>query len=228
MSILRRLGTSLFFSLLSVAVCGAQDFSSYRGFRLGSTPEVVGRNIGGTAYNLKVIHDRPALIEDFEWNPPRTGDAAIGDSLRGVRFSFYNKELFRMVVTYDPSKTEGLTSGDIIEAITKDFGKPSMPDSMVTVSPLGAFYQDNEKVLAAWDNTEYSYSLFRSSFGSTFGLVIVSKEREVLAKAASEQSSAQDRLDAPQKELDRLKQQDTERRETEAKARAINKPKFRP
>ena len=229
MSTLRCLVASLLFALLTAGVCGAQDFSSYRGFRLGSNPEVVGKNIGGATYRLKVIHERPALIEDFEWNPSRTGAApATGDSLRSVRFSFYNQELFRIVVTYDPAKTEGLTTDDIIEAIAKDYGPPSMPDAMVIISPLGTSYPDSEKILAAWENTKYSYTLFRSSFGSTFGLVIVSKERESLAKVASEQSIAQEQLAAPQKELDRQKQQDNERREAAAKAREINKPKFRP
>jgi hypothetical protein len=224
-----RIGASIAIGFLFVAVCSAQDLSSYRGFQLGSTAEAVAKTIGSVPSRLTVIYTEPALIEEFEWNPRRTADAAgTADSLRNVRFSFFNHELFRMVVTYDPNRTEGLTTEDVIEAIGKEYGKPSTSDAMVIVSSLGTRFPSYERTLAAWDTAKQSYRLFRSSFGSTFGLVIVSKELEALATAASEESIAQEQLDAPRKELERRAQQDNERSEAQAKARSTNKPKFRP
>jgi hypothetical protein len=229
MSILVRFGTLLLCVFLSAAVCGAQDFASYRGFRLGSSVEEVTSKIGSTRSRLTVIHEQPALIEDFEWYANRTPEAsAIADSLRAIRFSFYNHALFRMLVTYDPSKTQGLTTEDVIDAIGGQYGKPGTSTGMVIVSPLGNAFPAYEAILAEWETDQYSYRLFRSSFGSTFGLVIVGKAVQAQAVAASEQSLAQDQLDAPRKELERRKQQDTERREADAKARMANKPKFRP
>ena len=229
MSVLLRFGTLLLCVSLSATICGAQDLASYRSFRLGSSVETVTSNTGNTRSRVIVIHNQPAVIEDLEWYANGTpAAAAIGASLRAIRFSFYNHSLFRMLVTYDPNKTQGLTTQDVIDAIADEYGKPSMSTEMVRVSPLGTTFPAYEPILAQWENEQYSYRLFRGSFGSTFGLVIVSKELEALAVAASEKSLAQDQLDAPRKELERRKQQDTERLEADTKARLTNKPQFRP
>jgi hypothetical protein len=45
--------------LFSMWVCGAQDLSTYRDFGFGATADEIGSHI--------VIHQRPVLIEDFEW-----------------------------------------------------------------------------------------------------------------------------------------------------------------
>ena len=229
MWILHRVGASLAWTFLWVAFCGAQDFSSYRGFQLGTSVEAVEAKIGSTPSRLTVIHEQPALIEEFEWNPRRTtGSSAIAESVRAIRFSFYNHELFRMVVTYDQNATEGLTTGDVMEAVAKEYGQPSMSDGTVIVSSLATRFPEIEKVLAGWDTAHQSYRLFHTAFGGTFGLVIVSKELEALATAALKRSIAQEQLDGPRKELERREQQDAERNEAKAKARSINKPKFRP
>ena len=57
------------------------------------------------------------------------------DPVEQVSFSFYNGQLFRMVVDYDTDKTNGLTSEDIIEAVSAEYGTPTKPGvSMVLAS----------------------------------------------------------------------------------------------
>jgi hypothetical protein len=37
-------------------------------------------------------------------------------------FSFYNDQLFRLVITYDRGRTDSMTSGDVIEALSQTYG----------------------------------------------------------------------------------------------------------
>ncbi len=75
--------------------------------------------------DARAVHQRPAIIEELEWRPQsflRTSPQAQGDPLKDVLFSFYNGELFRMVVNYDPDKTQGLTNDDMVSAISATYG----------------------------------------------------------------------------------------------------------
>jgi hypothetical protein len=64
-----------------------------------------------------VIHQRPALIEELEWQPQPLGPSTPVKSADKVLFSFYDGELYRIVVDYDQYSTEGLTAEDLIEAV---------------------------------------------------------------------------------------------------------------
>jgi hypothetical protein len=89
-------------------------------------------------------------------------------------------------------------------------------------------YNDNEKVLARWENAEYSFNLFRSRYGNSFGLVVFSKKLELLASAASQEAVRLDELEAPARASARQKKYEEDEQALQAKARLINKPKFRP
>jgi hypothetical protein len=93
----------------------------------------------------------------------------------------------------------------------------------VTVSS-SQIYNDNEKVIACWEDSQYSFNLFRSSYEPTFGIVAFSKRLDVLARAAVAKAIHQDEQEAPE----RLKQQAEESRIAQEKARSSNKTTFRP
>src|SRR5881397_1821550 len=98
----------------------------------------------------KTIHERPAVIQTLEWN--QVGYSAPGaktTSVRSIRFDFYNGELWKMVVTYNPAETNGLTANDIMEAISEAYGTATTPGDSVSVSNSST-YEDQEKVLARW------------------------------------------------------------------------------
>jgi hypothetical protein len=113
--------------------------------------------------DVRTIDKKPALIEALEWNPNEfSTQQTLSKSLRQIRFSFYNSELYKMVVTYDYAKTDGLTTEDVIGAISAEYGKPTTPESSsVTVSAADTSFADTQKVLALWEDTDSSYSLFR-------------------------------------------------------------------
>jgi hypothetical protein len=206
----------------------AQDLGKYRDFQFGMNIESVATQIHMKASEAKTSHERPALIQTLQWDQAGYSDStAKPSSLRSIRFEFYNGELSKMVVTYNPLGTEGLTADDVIEAISEQYGTATKPEDSVAVANF-ATYEDHEKVLARWEDAQYSYNLFRSSYGTTFGLVAFSKRLDLLASNSSREAERLDKQEAPAKELARLKKQAEDTRTAQESARSINKPKFRP
>src|SRR5947199_6960403 len=106
----------------------------------------------------KTTHKRLAVIQTLQWDQLSYSDPAAKDrSLRSIRFDFYNGELFKMVVAYDPVETAGLTTEDMVEAIAAIYGPAANPETTITVSRSSA-YQDNEKVRAGWEDDKHSYN----------------------------------------------------------------------
>ncbi len=207
------------------AFCVAQDLSSYRAFQFGASLESVARQTEMTVSEAKTIHSRPALIQELEWRVRLSLDepSSSADSVKAIVFSFYNDQLFRIVVNYNLERTKGLTNGDMIESISAKYGAAKRPIAKIVASSSQA-YGDNEKVIACWEDTQFSFNLYRSSYEPTFGLVAYSKRLDVLAQAASAKAVRQDEQEAP----GRLKQQAQESRIAQEKARSSNKTTFRP
>jgi len=226
----RPIAVAFLLILIPGSLCSGQDFSTYRGFQLGSTVESVLKTVGMARSDVRVVNVRPALIEELEWNTSRSGTRSeMAGSLRGIRFTFYSDELFKMVVTYDPRETEGLTTADVSEAISAQYGTMTVPENVtVVISADSSTFQDSQQVTALWQDPRYSYSLYRSTYGGAFGMVVISKEGAAKASVAQKESLRLDQLEAPQKELARVKKEEAERKAAQETARAANKVKFRP
>ena len=218
--------SALYVALLS-SVTNAQNLAKYRNFEFGMSVESLAQQIQVKASDARTIYTRPALIQTLEWNPTSYSAPAVAASIRAIRFDFYNHELFKMVVTYDSIGTEGLTAGDIIEAISAVYGTAGTPDESVSISN-STTYQGQEKVLARWEDAQYSYNLFRNSYGLGFGLAAFSKTLDVMANNSSREADRLDKLEAPAKELARQKKQAEDAHTAQETARSLNKPKFRP
>jgi hypothetical protein len=188
--------------------------------------ESVAKQINTKASDAKITHQRPAVIQTLQWDQGYSDPSAKDRSLRSIRFDFYNGELSKMVVTYDPRGTEGMTTDDMIEAISAIYGAATKPERTIAVSTL--VYEDNQKVLACWEDAQYSYNLFRSAYGNAFGLVAFSKKLDLVASDSSRESDRLDKLEAPARELAQQMKREEDKRVAEEKARLISKPKFRP
>ena len=228
-SFVRSLLASVVLILSTASLSNGQDLSKYRSFQLGMNVDSVLAKIGMRRPDVRTIDKKPALIEEVEWNPNEfSTQQTLSKSLRQIRFSFYNSELYKMVVTYDYAKTDGLTTEDVIGALSTQYGKPTTPESLsVTVSAGGAAFADTQKVLALWEDTDSSYSLFRGT-GEPFGLLIVSKERNTAASAATMESAARARSEEAQKQADRRALEAADREAAQEKVRLLNKKTFRP
>ncbi len=207
----------------------AQDLSKYRQFQLGMDLPAAAKNADLKPSQSKLIHQRPALIQELEWRPQNsTGSPPQQDPVDMVLLTFYSGQLYRIVVTYDRYKIEGLTEEDLIESISAKYGAPSLPAATITSSSSSQVYSDSEKVIARWEDPQYSVNLFRFSYQSTFGLLIFSKPLDGLAQKAILEAIRLNQQEAPQREIDRQNKQEEEKRAAERKARPANKAGFRP
>jgi hypothetical protein len=217
--------TSLFvFGAMSAATLPS-DLSAYRKFQFGSDLQTVAKLAGSNPSHATVIHRRPALIEELEWRPQPLGWSSKTEPVQQVVFSFYNGELFRIVATYDRYETEGLTSGDIIDAVSATYGTPTKA-AVPEVSK--EFSGDKEEILAQWEDPLYRFDLVRFSYGTTFRLIGVMKKLEAPAQAAIIEAKRLDDKEAPQRDAARLASEEQAAGAKLEKARLANKPKFRP
>ena len=212
----------------SAASIEAQDLSRYREFQFGMGLPAVAKLTDMKSSEAKVIHQRPAVIQELKWQPELSlSSSPQADPVRSILFSFYNGELFRIVVSYDRYKTQGLTTKDVVEAISTEYGTATRPAAEITFSSSHV-YDDSEVVIARWEDSQYSFNLFRSSYQPTFGMVAFSKRLDALAREAVVEAIQLDEQEAPQREIDRQMKADDESRAAQQKARIANKPNFRP
>jgi hypothetical protein len=225
----RNLVVSITLTLLSMSLIHAQDLSSYRAFQLGTNLPAVASQAGMKASEARVVYQRPAVIQELEWRTQSLyGSSTQTDPVKGIVFSFYNDELYRIVVNYDPDRTEGLTDKDLIDSISEKYGKPTTPVAKIISSSSAQVYSSSEKVIARWEDSQCSYNLFRSSYGSVPGLLVFSKRLDALAQAGIVQAIRLNELEAPQREIDRQKKQAEEKNAAGRKARTANVVNFRP
>ena len=225
----RNVAISVCWLLLWTPLIYAQDLSRYREFQLGMNLQAVAEKIDARASEVKVLHQRPALIQELAWRPQRGfGSSREAESVNEVLFNFYNGELFRMVVSYDQQRTEGLTDRDMVEAISATYGIATQPAAKIVLFSSSYIYNDSEKVIARWEDSQSSLNLFRSSNQPRFGMLIVSKRVDALAEAAIVKAIRLDEQEAPQREIAREKKEGEESRAAQQKARPANKADFRP
>jgi hypothetical protein len=191
----------------------AADLSSYRQFRFGMERPAAG--------DVKVVSKRPALIETMEWQPQRQ---AKPDSVESVDLTFYDKQLFRIVVNYQRVRTEGMTIEDMVDSLSATYGPATQPDEKVV---LPSYNNEQVKVLARWESSEYSFNLVHS-FMASYALIGESKALAAPALAAVVESARLDREEAPGKEIARNQKEAVDAKDALEKARVVNKAGFRP
>ena len=130
------------------------------------------------------------------------------------------------MVNYDRDETEGLTAGDMIEAISATYGTAAKPVSTEIAFSSTQVYDESEPIIARWEDAQYSFNLYRSAYQPTFGMIAFSKKLDALARAATTEANRLDAQTAPQRELQRQQGEDEKNRESLEKARKLNKSNF--
>jgi hypothetical protein len=199
--------TGLLMLLCSSQLVYGQDLSKYRTFSFGMSLAAVSKKVDLDANELQLIHQRPALIQELTWYPPQPfGTSRAAEPVEKILFSFDNGTLYRMLVTYDRSAIKGLNDEDMVQIISAKYGVATRPVAEVNF-PTNPSYNPTEKVIARWENTEYSLNLFRSSATDTFAIVIFDKHLDSQAAVSIAESVELERKEAPQKEVERAKKE---------------------
>jgi hypothetical protein len=191
--------------LLSTSQIHAQDLSMYRNFSFGMTLADISKQIDKKSSDATVVHERPALIEELTWLPIQPYDLSRpAEPVDQILFSFYNGALYRMLVTYEDSATKGLTDEDMIRVVSAKYGVATRPVAAVVNFPMNPSYKATEKVIARWEDSQYSVNLVRS-YVDTFAIVMFTKQLDAQAGISIAESVKLEQQEAPQKEAARVK-----------------------
>lgn len=219
------LGLLLVFGVMP-APAWAVDLSKYRNFELGTDLPTIAKQVGSSPSQARVIHRRPALIQDLAWRPSALGSSSQNESAQEVVFSFFDGELFRITTSYDRYGTEGLTVDDLIQAVSATYGTSEQPAA--TAKNVQGVYGDQDEVVARWQDSKYCFDLIRSAYGPSFRLTGVLKRLQAPVQAAITEARRLDDQEAPQREAARIASEEEVAGAKLEKARLANKPKFRP
>ena len=204
----------------------AADLSRYRNFQLGTDLPTVAKQAGVSPAQATTVHVRPVLIQELEWHPQALGSPSQTGAAHDLVFTFYEGKLFQIAVTYDRYETEGMTSNDLVEAISATYGTAAKPDgaSVAVEGPYGG----KEEVIAQWQDPQYRFDLIRSTYGPTYRMVGVLKSLEAPMHKATLEAKRLEDQEAPQREAARVAAEDEASKAKLGAARLVNKPKFRP
>ena len=209
----------------------AQDLSRYRDLSFGSSVTAVTATTHAGLNAVKVIHQRPALIQELSWRPQYSlaRPAAQIEAVQEVVFRFYNDQLSSIAIMYDARLVEGMTNQDIIGAVSSLYGSAVLTAAAArrpAPEPLGTI--NGSTVLARWLNADYEFTLMREAYPATYRLVGVSKSLDAMARSAATEAVLLDKAEAPQREAARLVAETERRRAADEKTRTTNKGGFRP
>ena len=193
--------------LLAAPLLRGQDLSKYRHFTIGMNLSRVLERTGQKMADVKVIHGRPALIQELTWWPPNLPGASFqSDTVEQILLSFYDGELYKISVTYDRASTEGLTGEDMVKSISAKYGPPTTTVLEIDSAKIDR-YDVRQKPVATWEDAQYSFNLVRSSFTDRLGLTIYSKRVNAEAELAIAEAVRLDEQEGPLREAERQKKQ---------------------
>jgi hypothetical protein len=218
----QKLAFCLITLLFIVPTVHAQDFSKYRSFSLGTSLPAVLKSTGQKMADVKVTHSQPALIQEVTWWPPNSSGTGQSDAVREIVFSLYNGALYKMSITYDRSSTEGLTTPDMEKVLTAKYGP--VRNVALAIDSSNERYDLREKIIASWEDPQYSIDLVRSGFTDDFGLVIYSKRVNADAELAIAEAVRMEEQERPKREAERQKREIDDLEATRQKNRKIFHP----
>lgn len=199
----------------------------YRDYALGDSVAAVVEASGVRDPLPRTLHERPERLQTLErrarYAYPSDGNA---DPVRDLQFSFVGNQLYRLQVHYDRDRTFGLTSADLVEVISAAYGaSPEAP------GPRAAIVHDvagDMAVVRQWPLPEATLTLFAGMDTPDYMLVLESTALGVRAATATQEAARLDRLEAPKRASDARTKEVRDSQDVKERARAKNKPAFRP
>jgi hypothetical protein len=210
---------------------GAQDLSRYRDIVFGSSVSSVVAITGSNVTAVKVIHQRPALMQELTWRPQYSVKAPIGasEAAKEIVFRFHEDALFSITVVYDPRLVEGLTNADVIDAVSAVYGPATRTLAAsrgAAVAPPGMI--NDSTALARWQSLDYEFTLMREVYPATFRLIGVSMQLNTAARSAETEAMRLDKEEAPRREAEKAAADAARKTAAEEQTRTTNKGEFRP
>jgi hypothetical protein len=198
------------FALMALAVptLFAQSLSRYRAFSFGTSVTSVLQLTDQKDAEVKIIHQRPALMQELTWWPLNTSNKSQSRSVEHINFSFYEGQLYRLSVSYDSRAVQGLTAQDMVQTITTMYGVSADP-AFESDRGTSDRFDSKPRIIATWVDWFYSSSLFQTTPGE-FVLIAFCKSLNAKAETSDAEAMALDEQERPQKKAAELKKQDAD------------------
>jgi hypothetical protein len=180
----------------SAAAITAGDLSKYRSFQFGADLEAIARQTGSSGARAKVIHGHPAVIQELQSRPQPLGPSTEPEAASEVIFRFLDGGRGRIEVMYDRYEIEGLTSDDIVAAVSAHYVAATHP---ATATPRPNIYGALDAVVGRWEDPQYRFDLVHSSSPDGFDLIGVVKKLDSVAIAGFQEARRLDDLEARNK-----------------------------
>ncbi len=178
-----------------------------------------------SAADVRTIHQRPALLQELPWRRGYATTPGPVDPVQSMLFSFYDDQLFKVLVEYDRTRTEGLTAADMIESLSAVYGTPT-PKGTPAAALRGRRVGHGSG--AVGDRPTSRSCCFGRRIRRSSVSLVTSPRLDALARTAVAQARLQDEREAPQREVARQKQEADAAQAAQEKARDTNKAAFRP
>ena len=200
--------------------------SHYRGVALGDSVEKVAEQLKVTSSAIKVVHERPTLVQQMTLRPSRyiSGRSLEPDPLAEMVLTFHRGRLARIAVAYDRERTEGLTDEDLLEVFQGLYGSPLLPSTTRLTPALST----DPQVIGSWRDAESLLLLWRERFPGRVGLTITSIASDLAMQEAIANGERLDASEAPARDLARRAAEATALQTRDDKVRRDNKAAFKP
>jgi hypothetical protein len=226
MTSIRGIAVTTVVALLSVEALVAETPFQYRDYALASSVASVMKISNTREDRVKTLHDRPARIQELEWRAPYVSSGTeLADPVRDILFSFFDDQLYQIVVTYDRDRIEGLTNDDLMETLSATYGVPLLRHSRAAAPADRA---EDATVVARWEDAATIVTLTRGTYSPQVRLVLHSKTLNAPARAAITEALRLDTQQAPQREQDQRNKEVADARVASQKTRVVNKAAFKP
>jgi hypothetical protein len=195
MSIHRFVAVSLCVFASTPSLVGAQTHALYRTYQQGADRLSISRQIGLPSPPA-TMRNPPGAVQDLRWRAQyaRRGDARSEDPVARLAFSFYEDQLFRIVIDYASDRTEGMTEADMVAAVSHVYGPPVK--RIRPTSQAGLPRQALEDTLIAeWITSAHHVSLLTVGGKAAFRMIVASVPLEASARGMGARDALPDPLD---------------------------------
>jgi hypothetical protein len=215
-------------SLVLPATSAEFVLSHYRGVTLGDSVQVVVARLKMTAAYVKVVQERPTVVQELTWRPhPFISGATAGpDALSEMVLTFHGGLLARIAVTYDRDRTQGLTDADLHDALGSVYGVSLLvgtPTQPIIISP-----SPERQTIGRWEDADTLLLLWREQYPTRVGLTITSIASDRALQEALADGGRLHAAEAPMRDLARRTADAAALEAREEKIRRDNKAAFKP
>ena len=175
--------------VLGTTLLGAQAPPHYRTYRMGDDILAISRQLG---IPTPAASQTRGTVQELRWRAAhvRRGTEAA-DPVERLIFSFHQNQLFRIVIDYAPSRTEGMRAADVVAAVAKIYGSPTKradPPVQVGLQPM----RPVDTVVAQWNDDDLHVALLQLDGRPAFRLIVASPLLQARARTAGNHEAAAD------------------------------------